>query len=124
MTTNIKLTTGTYDLIKDHLKRKKVNKEQEEVLLNELKNSKQVLRKDLEEDIVAVGKKVKDKNNQTKQEEAYNFVGPEFAKPKKNRHSILSEIGVAIVGYKTGDKISWPTDNGAVEYEILSVENA
>ena len=47
MSTNIILTTGTYDLIKDHIRRKKVNKEQEEILTNELKYAQQVLRKDL-----------------------------------------------------------------------------
>lgn len=124
MSTNIILTTGTYDLIKDHIRRKKVNKEQEEILTNELKHAQQVLRKDLSDDIVSVGKKVKVKNHESNQEESYNFVGPDFAKPKKNRHSILSDIGVAIVGYKVGDTISWPSDLGEIKYEILSVENA
>ena len=49
MTTNIILTTGTYDLLKDHIRRKKLNKVKEDILLNELKHSKQVLRCDLGE---------------------------------------------------------------------------
>ena len=51
MSANVILTTGIYDLIKDHVRRKKVTIEQEEILLAELKKASQVLRKDLPEDI-------------------------------------------------------------------------
>lgn len=122
MTTNILLTTGVYDLVKDHLRRKKVTQVQEEILLTELRNAKQVLRKDLPEEIVTVGKKVTLKDLSTNQEMEYNFVGPEQAKPKKNRHSILMDEGLATVGYKTGDIINWPTAEGDKKYQILNVE--
>lgn len=122
MTTNILLTTGVYDLVKDHLRRKKVTQVQEEILLAELRNAKQVLRKDLPEEIVTVGKKVTLKDLSTNQEMEYNFVGPEQAKPKKNRHSILMDEGLATVGYKTGDIINWPTAEGDKKYQILNVE--
>ncbi len=122
MTTNILLTTGVYDLVKDHLRRKKVTQVQEEILLAELRNAKQVLRKDLPEEIVTIGKKVTLKDLSTNQEMEYNFVGPEQAKPKKNRHSILMDEGLATVGYKTGDIINWPTAEGDKKYQILNVE--
>ena len=122
MTTNILLTTGVYDLVKDHLRRKKVTQVQEEILLAELRNAKQVLRKDLPEEIVTIGKKVTLKDLSTNQEMEYNFVGPDQAKPKKNRHSILMDEGLATVGYKTGDIINWPTAEGDKKYQILNVE--
>lgn len=122
MTTNILLTTGVYDLVKDHLRRKKVTQTQEEVLLAELKNAKQVLRKDLPNEIVTIGKKVTIKDLSTNQEMEYNFVGPDEAKPKKKRHSILMDEGLATVGYKTGDIINWPTADGNKKYQILNVE--
>ena len=122
MTTNILLTTGVYDLVKDHLRRKKVTQVQEEILLTELRNAKQVLRKDLPEEIVTIGKKVTLKDLSTNQEMEYNFVGPDQAKPKKNRHSILMDEGLATVGYKTGDIINWPTAEGDKKYQILNVE--
>ena len=58
MTTNIILTTGLYDLIKDHLRRKKVTAEQENILTKELRHAEQILRRDLADNIVTVGKKV------------------------------------------------------------------
>lgn len=47
----------------------------------------------------------------------------EKAKPKKNKHSILSDIALATVGYKVGDIINWPFRDGERKIEILKVEN-
>ena len=51
---NIILTTGTYDLIKDHLRRKRVSIQEEEILTNELRTAQQVLRRELPADVVCV----------------------------------------------------------------------
>ncbi|MDH0674447.1 MULTISPECIES: GreA/GreB family elongation factor [Empedobacter] len=122
MTTNIILTTGLYDLIKDHLRRKRVTKDQEDILTNELRHAEQILRRDLSEDIVSVGKKVTIKELTSNEEYQLNFVSPEKAKPKKNRHSILMDEGLATIGYKKGDVVEWPTEKGTKKYEILNVE--
>ena len=122
MTTNIILTTGVYDLIKDHLRRKKVTAEQEDILTQELRQAEQILRRDMADNIVSVGKKVTIKELNSNQEYQLNFVGPDKAKPKKNRHSILMDEGLATVGYKTGDVVEWPTIDGVKKYEILNVE--
>ncbi|WP_177765241.1 GreA/GreB family elongation factor [Flavobacterium sp. I3-2] len=120
MSENIILTTGVYDLIKDHVRRRKVTKVEEEILLNELKFAKQVVRKELPNDIVTVDRIVTVKTeNETK---TVTFVGPSKAKPNKNKFSILSDVGIAIVGYKEGDIVKWPTNDGEISYEILKVE--
>ena len=122
MTTNIILTTGLYDLIKDHLRRKKVTAEQENILTKELRHAEQILRRDLADNIVTVGKKVTIKELNSNQEYQLNFVSPEKAKPKKNRHSILMVECLATIGYKIGDVIEWPANDGTKKYEILNVE--
>ena len=122
MTTNIILTTGLYDLIKDHLRRKKVTAEQENILTKELRHAEQILRRDLADNIVTVGKKVTIKELNSNQEYQLNFVSQEKAKPKKNRHSILMDEGLATIGYKIGDVIEWPANDGTKKYEILNVE--
>ena len=124
MTTNIILTTGLYDLIKDHLRRKKVTAEQENILTKELRHAEQILRRDLADNIVTVGKKVTIKELNSNQEYQLNFVSPQKAKPKKNRHSILMDEGLATIGYKIGDVIDWPANDGTKKYEILNVEAA
>ena len=123
MLDNIILTTGTYDLIKDHVRRKKVTLKEEELLTDELKTASQVLRRDLPADIVCVNSIVTYKNHTTAQEKTVTFVGPGKSKPSKNKISILSDEGIAMVGYKIGDIIEWPTEKGDLKLEILKVEH-
>lgn len=122
MSENIILTTGIYDLIKDHVRRKKVTKQEEELLISELKNAKQVLRKELPTNIVTVNRWVKILDHTTKQESEFLFVSPMKEKLKKGKHSILSNTALAIVGRKTGDIITWPFQEGPKKIEILKVE--
>lgn len=122
MSQNIILTTGLYDLIKDHIRRKKVTIKEEELLSIELKKALQVLRRDLPEDIVSVNRKVTYKNHINNEEKTVVFVGPEKSKPSKNKVSILSDEGIAMVGYKVGNIIDWPSKKGNLKLEILKVE--
>lgn len=122
MEKNIIVTTGIYDLIKEQIRRKQVSKEQEERLNHELKHAQQVLRRDLPEDIVTVNRRVTIKDLQTQTESTYNFVSTGKERRKKGKYSIMSEMGIATVGYKQGETISWPFDEGTKEIQILKVE--
>ena len=123
MTQNIILTTGIYDAIKDHLRRKKVTKNEEVRLTSELRNAVQVRRRELPENVVTVDRKVTVKDHTLNKEEEYIFVGVEQAKPKKNKHSILSDMALATMGYKVGDIVEYPFKDGERRIEILKVEN-
>ena len=122
MSQNIILTTGTYDLIKDHVRRKKVTPQEEELLLSELKHAKQVLRRNLPEDIVSINRRVTYKDHNNNEEKTILLVGPEKSKPNKNKISVLSDEGIAMVGYKVGDLVEWPAKKGNLKLEILKVE--
>lgn len=122
MSQNIIVTTGTYDLIKDHIRRKKVTIEEEELLLNQLKNASQVLRKNLPEDIVSINRRVTYKDHNKNEEKTILLVGPENVKVSKNKISVLSDEGIAMVGCKEGDIIEWPAKKGNLKLEILKVE--
>ena len=123
MSNKIILTTGIYDAIKDHLRRKKVSINEEVRLASELRNAQQVRRRALPEDVVTVNRKVTIKDHSQNKEEEYIFVGVAEARPKKNKHSILSDMALATVGYKVGDVIEWPFRDGERRIEILKVEN-
>ena len=123
MSDQIILTTGIYDAIKDHLRRKKVSINEEVRLASELRNAQQVRRRALPEDVVTVNRKVTIKDHSQNKEEEYIFVGVAEAKPKKNKHSILSDMALATVGYKVGDVIEWPFRDGERRIEVLKVEN-
>lgn len=122
MSQNIILTTGTYDLIKDHVRRKKVTPQEEELLLGQLKKATQVLRKNMPEDIVSINRKITYKDHLNNEEKTILLVGPEKAKTSKNKISILSDEGLAMIGYKVGDLIEWPSQKGNLKLEILKVE--
>lgn len=121
-TQEIVLTTGIYDLIKDHLRRKKTTAEEEEVLKLQLKKAKQVTRKNLPLDVVTINAKITTKNTITNQEEVYTFVAPDRAKKRNNTESILSTIGLALVGCRIGDVIQWNFNNEQKILEIINVE--
>src|SRR5690606_37566871 len=123
MSDKIILTTGTYDLIKDHIRRRKITLKEEEILTNELKTASQVLRRELPADIVCVNSIVTYKNHTTDQEKTVTFVAPKKSKPSKNKISILSDEGIAMVGHKTGAIIEWPAKKGDLKLEILKVEH-
>lgn len=123
MSDQIILTTGIYDAIKDHLRRKKVSHNEEVRLASELRNALQVRRRVLPEDVVTVNRKVTIKDLSQNKEEEYILVGVAEAKPKKNKHSILSDMALATVGYKVGDVIEWPFRDGERRIEVLKVEN-
>ncbi len=122
MSQQVILTTGIYDLIKDHVRRKKVTIEEEKLLTMELKQASQVLRRNLPEDIVSVNRKVTYKDHSTNEEKTVEFVGPKRSKPSTNKVSILSDEGIAMVGYKVGKLVEWPSKNGDLKLEILKVE--
>jgi regulator of nucleoside diphosphate kinase len=122
MSQNIILTTGLYDLIKDHIRRKKVTAKEEELLYAELKKALQVLRRELPADVVSINRKVTYKDHVNNEEKTVMFVAPDKSKPAKNKISILSDEGIAMVGYKVGNLIDWPSRKGDLKLEILKVE--
>ena len=122
MAENIVVTTGIYDIIKYHLRRKKATKEQEVILIEQLRGAKQVLRRDLPNDVVTVNRKVKIKDIESDLVEEYIFVSTNKAKPAKNKHSILSEMALATVGYGVNTIIEWPFAEGTKKIQIVEVQ--
>ncbi len=123
MDNQIILTTGVYDAIKEHLRRRQVSQEEENQLTTELRHARQVLRRELPEDVVTVNKVVTIKDHTKETQHDYILVSSNKAKPKKNKYSILSDIALAAVGYKVGDVIEWPFKGGDRKIEIMKVEN-
>ncbi|SHJ58523.1 regulator of nucleoside diphosphate kinase [Arenibacter nanhaiticus] len=123
MTKNVIVTTGIYDMIKEHVRRNKVTKQEQELLLLELKNAKQVFRRDLPDDIVTVNRRVKIKDHTENKEKEYMFVASTKTNNKKGKSSILCDVAVATVGRQVGDIINWPFKDGERKLEILMVEN-
>lgn len=122
MSENIILTTGLYDLLKEHVRRRRVTKEEEKLIMEELKTANQVLRKELPEDVVSVNKIVTYMDHTKGEVKTITLVATNRSKPSKNRFSILSDEGVAMLGRRTGDTIVWPSKKGELKIEIIKVE--
>ena len=56
------------------------------------------------------------------EEEVFTFVAPDKAKRRNNTESIMSTMGLALVGYQAGDKLTWSFEEGEKEIELLKVE--
>lgn len=119
--TPIVLTTGIYDLLKLQIKKKKLNKSNEDRLEKELKNAKQVLNRDLPYNIVTVNTEVLVKDLNTGEEITQKFVAPRRARRKHGTTSILSEIGVGTLGYEENAIIQWDLPEGIKSLQILKV---
>ena len=72
-------------------------------------------------DIVEVGSRVTVQKEGTQEEKNYVIVGSEEADMKHGKISNHSPIGLALFGKKKGDKVSFKTPNGAVNYKIINV---
>ena len=115
------LSTGIYDLLKNELRTRKLSKYNENKLTLELKSAVQVLHKELPKDVVTVDRMVRVKEIATGQEHIYNLVAPAKARRKNNTLSILSPIGVAILGYVEGAEVTWEMPDGVKDFRIEEV---
>lgn len=127
-TTSIKIDTrpivlsrGIFDLLKSHLRRRKLSKYNENKLELELRYARQVLHRELPEDIVTVNTRVRVKELVSGNEFTYNLVAAEHAKRKNNTLSILSPIGVAMLGYPQGAELQWEMPEGIKVFRIEEV---
>lgn len=120
-TESIILTTGMFDLLKDQIRRKKLSQHNELKITEQLKNAKQVLRKDLPSNVVDIDRKVRMADVESGETYTYSFVAPDKAKQKNKTLSILSPIGLALIGYAEGTILSWEVDNSIRQLRIEEV---
>lgn len=119
--TRVLLTTGIYDLLKDHIRRRKLSQANESALETQLRNAIQVLRKDLPEDVVTTNTTVIVKDMDTNDQTEYKFVAPGKARRKHGTLSILSPVGVALVGYAEGTIVEWLFEDTLKTKQIIKV---
>lgn len=72
-------------------------------------------------DIIEIGSKVIVKKEGTDDKKTFMIVGSEEADMAQGKISNRSPFGEALFGKKKGDKISFNTPNGAVNYDIVDV---
>jgi len=119
--TPIILSRGIFDLLKSHIRTRKLSKYNEAKLELELKYASQVLRSELPANVVDVDTRVRVKEIATGNEFTYDLVAPNKARNKHNTISILSPIAVAMLGYAQGAQLQWEMPDGIKAYRIEAV---
>lgn len=91
-------------------------------LRDELERATIVARESLPPGVVTVNSRVRFVDDQSGEEETYVITWPDRADGGVERVSVLAPIGTALLGYREGDEVSWPTPGGIRRLRILSVE--
>ena len=90
-------------------------------LLTEIARARIVAEASLPPDVVAIGNPVTYRDETTGREQSVTLVWPEEADIAAGRVSVLTPIGVALIGLKAGARFPWETRSGEVrELTVLS----
>lgn len=71
--------------------------------------------------VVGLNSRVRLQDLDTGEIEEYVLVAPERADAGRQRISLLAPIGAALIGYREGDEIAWPTPGGMRRLRLLQV---
>lgn len=125
METQISLSKGVYGLLKDHIRsNNKLSLRNIAQLEQELKNARILPAKTIPEDVVGINTSVQVRDVETSEVLSFELVAPSEAKIKNNKVSVLSAIGLALIGYEVGEEVSWEFPEGFKTYKIEKVISA
>ena len=93
------------------------------LLLAELERAATVPLRELPADVVTMGSKVMFVDRATRERHCVQLVYPGDADMARQRVSILTPVGAALIGMRTGSAIDWPNRQGERRLlEIVAVE--
>jgi len=87
----------------------------------ELNRAKVVKSKDIPEDVITMNTRVRLKDMDSQEEMIYWLVFPKDADADKNKISIFSPVGTALIGYKVGDIIEFKVPAGLRKLKVKEV---
>ena len=125
--TRLILSKEDYDIIMSYIKRGfariSFSKQDSEELETELKNAKVVQNKELPEDVVRLNSTVTIKEENDNKVMELTVVTPEKVNTKKRLISILSPVGLALIGFRKGQQVKWKVPAGKKTFTIMNVQN-
>ncbi len=92
-----------------------------ESLRNELARAEIVAREDVPPDVVTMNSTVHLVDMKTREQETYTLVFPADADIGQGRISVLAPIGIAMLGYRTGDTFTWNVPAGQCFLRVKEV---
>jgi len=94
-----------------------------EELEGELKKAKLVSKDQFPTDVVRLNSKVKIKESSNEKLMELMLVTPDKADIKQRRISIMAPMGIALIGFRQGQKVAWEVPSGKKEFTIVEVIN-
>jgi len=122
---NIVITENDYDRLLRLINSRRYSghdKENLDVLAQELERAIIVNGVDLPGDVVTMNSHVRVKDLDRNDEVAYQIVFPADANAGKNRISVLAPLGTGLLGYRAGDTVEWPVPSGMRRLRIVNVK--
>lgn len=90
-------------------------------LVQRLGKAKLLSQKDIGKTVVTMNSRVKLKDLRSSREVEITITYPQDAEPRERRVSVFSEIGVALLGRKENDVVSWKIPNGVGQFQVDKV---
>ncbi|RCH53700.1 transcription elongation factor GreA [Mucilaginibacter hurinus] len=87
----------------------------------ELKSARVLPEEELPADVVLLNSEVEIQDAESKRTFFFHLVDPKKADIQNNRLSIMSPIGVALLGYRPGVDVEWEMPNGLKTFKIVKV---
>jgi len=108
-------------LLASRLKFRTRDQEHLEMLAQELDRAEIVQSRDIPPDTITMHSEVRVKDLDTGKESTYTLVFPSDADIAQGKISILAPIATALLGYREGDEIEWPTPGGRRRLSVVKV---
>jgi regulator of nucleoside diphosphate kinase len=90
-------------------------------LVESLGRAKLLTQKDIAKTVITMNSRVKLKDLRSRREVEITITYPPDAEPSERRVSVLSEIGLALLGRKENDIVSWKIPNGVGQFQVDKV---
>ena len=90
-------------------------------LYTHLKNAKTLPQDTIDNTVVTMNSRICLKDINHKRETEITLTYPQDAQPREGKVSVLSEVGVALLGRKENEVVSWKTPRGMGTFQITKV---
>jgi regulator of nucleoside diphosphate kinase len=88
---------------------------------SKLRRAEVLFWKEISNQVVTMNSQVRLREYDTEEELDLDIVFPDDASPKWNRISILTPLGIALIGQSVGDCITWTHETDTNRFKILKV---
>jgi regulator of nucleoside diphosphate kinase len=94
-----------------------------DLLMGELNKAQVVADDEIENDIIRLGSTVEVEDVAANKKMKFQITLPKEADFKQQKISVLSPIGIALIGFRKGMTIEWTLPGGKKTISIIEVEN-